>query len=87
MSRAADEAEIVTLAVRPAFRRKGIAAMMLARFAEELGGRGTARIVLDVSESNLPARALDESAGFTITGRRRNYYGPGQDAILMARAC
>jgi tRNA threonylcarbamoyladenosine biosynthesis protein TsaB len=86
-SRIVDEAEIISLAVRPAFRRKGLATMLLARFSEELGSNATARIFLDVAATNYPAQALYQAAGFVISGRRKNYYSNGDDAILMHRAC
>lgn len=86
-SRVVDEAEILTIAVHPDARRKGLGGMMLARISEELGSLGIAQLFLDVAESNAPARALYDAAGFTPTGRRRAYYADGDDAILMTRAC
>jgi ribosomal-protein-alanine N-acetyltransferase len=40
-------------------------------------------VFLEVRESNAPARALYENAGFKQTGRRPSYYtSPLEDAIL-----
>ena len=86
-SRILDEAEILTIAVHPKARRKGLGSMMLARLCEELGSLGISRLFLDVAESNTSARALYDAAGFAQTGRRRAYYADGDDAILMTRAC
>jgi tRNA threonylcarbamoyladenosine biosynthesis protein TsaB len=86
-TRIADEAEILTIAVHPQVRRKGLGSMMLARLSEELGSLGIAKLFLDVAEGNAPARALYLAAGFAETGRRRAYYADGDDAILMTRAC
>jgi len=82
-----DEAEILTIAVHPDARRKGLGSMMLARLSEELGSLGISRLFLDVAETNTAARALYDAAGFGQTGRRRAYYANGDDAILMTRAC
>jgi tRNA threonylcarbamoyl adenosine modification protein YeaZ/ribosomal-protein-alanine acetyltransferase len=86
-TRILDEAEILTIAVHPDARRKGLGSMMLARLSEELGSHGISRLFLDVAENNSPARALYDAAGFAQTGRRRAYYADGDDAILMTRAC
>lgn len=84
----ADEAEILTLAVRPAARRQGIAARLTARAAAEAQGLGATRLFLEVAEHNAAARALYASLGFQPAGRRRGYYarkdGPAVDALILA---
>ncbi len=84
----ADEAEILTLAVRPAARRKGIAARLTADAAAAARSLGALRLFLEVAEDNAPARALYAALGFQPAGRRRGYYarkdGPGADALILA---
>lgn len=84
----ADEAEILTLAVRPAARRRGIAARLTAEAAAAAQSLGAARLFLEVAEDNAPARALYAALGFQPAGRRRGYYarkdGPAADALILA---
>jgi ribosomal-protein-alanine N-acetyltransferase len=71
------ETEILNMAVDPAMRQRGIGKKLLAA---ALGGA----VFLEVRDSNAPARALYESVGFRIVGRRRGYYEkPLEDAIVM----
>ncbi|WP_165350409.1 GNAT family N-acetyltransferase [Xylanimonas protaetiae] len=58
--------EIVELVVRPAFRRRGIAARLLGSAVASTSAR---RALLTVRDGALPARALYESLGFTPLGR------------------
>ena len=85
---AADEADILTVAVLPSMRGQGRAAALVRACTAEAAAAGAARIHLEVSASNAAARALYRSAGFAETGRRPGYYrGPAgrEDAILMDR--
>ena len=85
---AADEAEILTIAVLPAARRQGRATRLVRACLAEAAAAGAARIHLEVAGSNVAARALYLSAGFAETGRRPGYYrGPRgrEDAMLMSR--
>ena len=83
---AADEAEILTLAVLPERRRQGIAARLLAAAMAAASGRGARRMLLEVAESNLAARRLYAAAGFRPVGRRARYYASGEDALVLAAA-
>lgn len=44
-------------------------------------------VTLEVRESNHAARQLYDRFSFRLTGKRRDYYGPGEDALLMALDC
>ena len=83
----ADEAEILTLAVRPADRRRGIAAGLVARGASVAAAQGASRLFLEVAEDNDAARGLYERAGFVEAGRRPRYYaradGSRTDALIL----
>lgn len=82
----ADTAEILTIAVTPAARRRGRGAALLAAAVESARAAGAARIVLDVAADNAPARALYAAAGFAQIGVRKGYYDAGAtDALILAR--
>lgn len=74
-----DEADLLGLAVAAPWRRRGLGRRLL------LETMPPARLTLEVREDNGPARALYESLGFQRVGRRRHYYGPGVDALLLQR--
>jgi ribosomal-protein-alanine N-acetyltransferase len=82
---AADEAEILTLAVVPEARRAGLGGALLAEAMAAAVLRGAAAMFLEVSDRNLPARALYAAAGFAEVGRRRRYYADGSDALVLRR--
>ncbi len=80
---AADQAEILTLAVDPALQRHGLGRTLLGCAIEEAGRHGAAVLFLEVAESNGPARALYACCGFAEVGRRRRYYAAGVDALVL----
>ena len=85
---AADEGEILTLAVAPDARRQGIGAALLGGMLDRLRNRGAGRVFLEVAADNAAARALYARAGFDETGRRPRYYGTGaaaMDALILFR--
>ena len=80
---AADESEILTLAVLPARRRQGIGAALL-RAAMRAASEGAARsMFLEVAVTNEAARTLYGGQGFTEAGLRRHYYADGTDALVL----
>ena len=83
-----DEAEVLTLAVRPAARRRGLGAALTRAAAAAAGSLGAERLFLEVAEDNVAARGLYEGLGFTAIGRRPGYYaaldGGRVDAIMMS---
>jgi ribosomal-protein-alanine N-acetyltransferase len=81
---AADEAEILTIGVAPEARGTGLGARLLDTAAAVARDAGAAKLFLEVSARNAPARALYTKAGFTQVGRRRRYYADGADALIMA---
>jgi len=81
----AGEWEIENLAVASEFRRHGIASGLVRELIVRANRESASAILLEVRESNLPARAFYESHGFRAVGRRNVYYaGPVEDAILYA---
>lgn len=83
----AGETEIFNVAVKPAFRRRGIAKALMEKFIETVREKNTDVIFLEVRASNLSAIALYEKEGFVFCGIRKDYYtAPKENAILMRLA-
>ena len=85
----AGEAELLTIAVAPEARRRGLGRRLVARFLYQARLRGADRAFLEVAADNAPAVALYESAGFAPAGQRRGYYltpdGRRIDALVLTR--
>ncbi|MBS0564106.1 MAG: ribosomal protein S18-alanine N-acetyltransferase [Proteobacteria bacterium] len=79
----ADEAELLTIAVLPEARNRGMGRRLLAGFLREAAARGAATAFLEVGATNESALALYRKAGFRAAGRRPGYY---RDAGLVADA-
>jgi ribosomal-protein-alanine N-acetyltransferase len=86
---AADEAEILSIAVDPNHRGRGLSRNLLLTHLGHLAGRGVRTVFLEVEENNHPARRLYDRAGFSVAGRRERYYkqpgGEQLNAVLMRR--
>jgi ribosomal-protein-alanine N-acetyltransferase len=86
---AADEAEILSIAVAASHRGRGLSRNLLLTHLGHLAGHGIRTIFLEVEENNQPARRLYERAGFSVAGRRERYYqqpgGEQLNALLMRR--
>ena len=80
---AAEQAEILTLAVVPSLRRQGRARSLLRAAARRAAAAGAREIVLEVAEDNCAARALYSAVGYAEVGRRRRYYPDGSDARVL----
>ncbi|HTR16815.1 MAG TPA: GNAT family N-acetyltransferase [Acetobacteraceae bacterium] len=81
-----DEAEILTLAVVPSARRRGLGRALLAAALARARERGATAIFLEVAAGNAAARMLYTTAGFEPVGLRRGYYADGADALVLRRA-
>jgi ribosomal-protein-alanine N-acetyltransferase len=81
----AGEAELLTLAVPVAARRQGIGTRLLRAFEAEALARGSVAAFLEVASDNGPARALYAEADWSEAGRRRDYYAPGVDALVLRK--
>lgn len=84
-----DEAEVLTLAVRPAARRRGLGRALVEAAAARLTAHGVAVLRLEVAQDNPAGLALYAAAGFAAVGVRRGYYARPQgrrvDAQVLAR--
>ncbi len=82
----ADSAEILTVGVIPAARRRGIARLLLAGLLAEARRRGAVEAFLEVRVDNVAAQALYAGEGFARVGLRPGYYDGGRiDAVVMRR--
>jgi len=75
------EGEVLRLAVRKQYRRRGIARKLMIYLIDYLKEKYYQKLFLEVDNSNLPAIKLYESLGFEKFSERKNYYGVGKDAF------
>lgn len=79
------EADITSVAVAPAYRRRGLAQKLIMELESRLPD-DTESIFLEVRESNTPAITLYEKCGFERLSIRRNFYSdPSENAIVMQK--
>jgi [ribosomal protein S18]-alanine N-acetyltransferase len=84
MFRAVDDGHITTIAVDPAWQRRGVATRMLLALARAAVDRGCRNLTLEVRMSNSGAQALYQRFGFVPAGIRKGYYPEtGEDALVM----
>jgi tRNA threonylcarbamoyl adenosine modification protein YeaZ/ribosomal-protein-alanine acetyltransferase len=79
-----DELHINSLAVDPAWRRRGVARHLLRHVMADAAASGAASATLEVRASNEAARQLYEGLSFRVEGVRRDYYrDPREDALIL----
>jgi ribosomal-protein-alanine N-acetyltransferase len=81
---AADEAEILTIAVRPDWQGHGVGARLMAHVLAHAHRERLASVFLEVGETNVAAAALYRKLGFTIVGDRPDYYRGTAEARTRA---
>lgn len=85
---AADEIELLLIAVRPECRGRGLGRRLLARFLESAERRAASKVFLEMRANN-PADEFYRKSGFEQIGVRRDYYrtldGMTIDAITFAK--
>ena len=84
-----EQADVLTLAVLPAWRKRGIAKILVKKMLENCKALGANKLFLEVEVGNDPAIKLYENAGFKHISRRKLYYqqldGSLTDALVMSR--
>lgn len=81
-----DESQILNIAVSPDFRRCGIGKKLLHKLIDECEKLNVVMILLEVRESNTPAKNLYKSFGFELCGKRKKYYtNPVEDALVLSK--
>jgi [ribosomal protein S18]-alanine N-acetyltransferase len=79
----AGESHILNIATHPDYRCRGVGTALMAEAVAEARARHVSLMILEVRRSNLEARRLYRKFGFEERRLRRNYYGPGEDALVM----
>ncbi len=80
------ETDMMNIAVAPAYRRHGIAQMLIDSLVAQLKAQGNHSLTLEVRASNTPAVSLYEKQGFSQIGIRKNYYrNPREDALILKK--
>lgn len=80
-----DEAHIVAIAVREAYRRKGLGETLLAAAVDMALENEQQSMTLEVRRSNYPAQSLYEKYRFVKVGVRKRYYSDNhEDALIMS---
>ena len=79
------EADILTVAVLPEYRRQGIAREFMRQIEEWAKERGASAMMLEVEKSNSAAIELYKNLGYLQISVRMDYYGAGQDAFVMRK--
>ena len=80
------EAELLKLSVAVTWRRRSMATRLLNALESRLREISVASLYLEVRSKNVPALAFYDQAGFTVQGRRINYYSqPSDDALLLRK--
>ena len=85
VSIAADVADLDNLTVRVDVARRGIGRWLLRELITAATERDAREMLLEVRPDNEPAVALYRSEGFVEINRRRDYYAPGIDALVLRR--
>lgn len=84
---AGGEGEIIEIAVAPPYRRQNVARLMMDSCIKTAQEAEVERLILEVAETNMPARQFYENYGFQPIGKRQAYYrtaaGTKIDAIIM----
>ncbi|PKA20889.1 GNAT family N-acetyltransferase [Leptospira haakeii] len=75
-----DFSELLRIGILPEKRKKGEAGSILKTLCDLFP-----KTILEVSNLNSSAISLYVKLGFMESGRRKSYYGPGKDAILMEK--
>lgn len=85
--RVLDEVTVLEIAVCAKYQGRGLGQALLCSALQEMRQVGAARCLLEVRESNEPARRLYQRNGFSIDGTRKQYYpcvDGREDALLMS---
>ncbi|QGA55092.1 ribosomal-protein-alanine N-acetyltransferase [Sulfolobus sp. E5-1-F] len=76
---------IISIAVRPAYRKKGVGTKLLNEIEERFKQNGVKYSYLEVNINNLSAISFYRENGYLVAYIRRNYYGKGKHAFVMMK--
>lgn len=81
-----DEAQIINVATDNKYKRQGCGADVIKSVLEECTERALKMVSLEVRESNVPAITLYKNFGFSIEGKRKDFYkNPRENALVMIK--
>ena len=83
-SLAADMADLLRVIVAADSRGRGIGGSLIRAGMDWAKAIGARRMLLEVEPGNIPAVRTYQKLGFAELDRRRDYYGAGLDALVMA---
>ena len=80
------ESDMMNIAVHPDYRKQGVATDLIQSLIDALSEQGSHSLMLEVRQTNEPAKRLYESLGFETVGIRKNYYrNPREDALILRK--
>ena len=79
----AAEADVLTVGVVPNHRGKGVARQLMELLTNWAHNQGSTAMMLEVKVDNAEAIGLYESLGYSKLNTRKDYFGPGLDALVM----
>ncbi len=80
------EADVMNVAVRPDYRRRGIGEILVETLISHLKSMDCESLTLEVRASNEAAKALYGKLGFAQVGLRKNYYrNPKENALILRK--
>jgi ribosomal-protein-alanine N-acetyltransferase len=79
----AAEADVLTVGVLPNHRGKGVARQLMELLTNWAHNQGSTAMMLEVKVDNAEAIGLYESLGYSKLNTRKDYFGPGLDALVM----
>jgi len=80
-----NEGHIVSIAVHPDHRRRGIGTILMKEAERRIAERGYDVVRLEVRESNFGARRFYERLGYEVERREPGYYSDGETAVIMVK--
>ena len=80
-----DDADIEMVFTSPSFRNRGVADLLIENAINELKNQGLNKVLLEVRESNLPAKSLYFKHGFKQISIRKKYYSDGENAVILIK--
>ena len=80
------ETDMMNIAVHPDYRKQGIATDLIQTLIDTLSKQGSHSLMLEVRQTNEPAKNLYQALGFETVGIRKNYYrNPRENALILRK--
>ena len=80
------ETDMMNIAVHPDYRNQGVAKKLIQNLMDTISEQGSHSLMLEVRQSNEPAKNLYLSLGFETVGIRKNYYrNPRENALILRK--